>query len=225
MESSTREQIVAAADRLFYEQGYAQTSFGDLAQAVGISRGNFYHHFKTKDEVLDAVLAARMQGKQALLSGWERQAGNPEARLRRFIDMLIANRAPIMRHGCPVGSLCSELARLDHAAQPRANAVLDLFRIWLQRQFAALGRADADALALHLLARSQGISVLANAYRSESFLRNEVRELHAWLDGLCAQASTKETTDVHRAAEVLGQPQASRRASRSAQALVARRPR
>lgn len=54
-EKTTREQIVESADRLFYQQGYENTSFADIAQAVHISRGNFYYHFKSKDQILDAV--------------------------------------------------------------------------------------------------------------------------------------------------------------------------
>ncbi|MFG2875693.1 TetR/AcrR family transcriptional regulator [Streptomyces sp. NPDC048337] len=46
----TREQIVDAANRLFCEQGFERTSFAAIAETVGISRGNFYYHFKTKDE-------------------------------------------------------------------------------------------------------------------------------------------------------------------------------
>ncbi|MGD9385294.1 MAG: TetR/AcrR family transcriptional regulator, partial [Thioalkalispiraceae bacterium] len=41
-----RQRIVAAADQLFYQHGYENTSFSDIADAVGISRGNFYYHFK-----------------------------------------------------------------------------------------------------------------------------------------------------------------------------------
>ena len=54
----TREHIVRAADELFYKQGFEHTSFADVAHAVGISRGNFYYHFKTKDEILAAVIGA-----------------------------------------------------------------------------------------------------------------------------------------------------------------------
>ncbi|MFM2281198.1 MAG: hypothetical protein RLZZ444_3429, partial [Pseudomonadota bacterium] len=55
----TRDEIVQVADRLFYEQGFDSTAFADIAEAVGISRGNFYHHFKTKDDILAAVIALR----------------------------------------------------------------------------------------------------------------------------------------------------------------------
>ena len=57
---ATRDLIVEAADRLFYRKGYAHTSFSDIADVVQISRGNFYYHFKTKDEILNAVIATRL---------------------------------------------------------------------------------------------------------------------------------------------------------------------
>jgi len=44
------------ADRLFYEQGFEHTSFANIADAVNISHGNVYHHFKSKDDILDAVI-------------------------------------------------------------------------------------------------------------------------------------------------------------------------
>ena len=100
----------------------------------------------------------------------------PEDRIRSFIHILIANRADIKRYGCPVGTLCSELAKLDHAAQAEANQLFTLFRTWLRRQFTLLGReADADALAMHLLARSQGVATLANAFHDEKFIKQEVK--------------------------------------------------
>jgi hypothetical protein len=41
--------------------------------------------------------------------------------------------------------------------------------------------ADADALALHLLARSQGIATLASAFHDEKFIKREVQQLYEWL--------------------------------------------
>lgn len=51
-----RDHIVAAADPLFYRQGFEHTSFAAIADAVQISRGNFYYYFKSKDKILDAVI-------------------------------------------------------------------------------------------------------------------------------------------------------------------------
>ncbi len=181
----TRQHIVAAADRLFYERGYEATSFADIAGAVGLSRGNFYYHFRAKDEILAAVIAERHRARETMLAAWEAEEPTPAARIARFFRILIDNQAKIMAHGCPVGTLCVELAKLKHPAQGEAAAVLALFRDWLARQFVALGReAEADALALHVLMRSQGVATLAATFRDEAFVRREVADFDGWLSAL-----------------------------------------
>jgi len=183
---TTREQIVDAADALFYRQGFEHTSFTDIADVVRISRGNFYYHFKTKDEILDAVIAARLAKTRLMLDGWEADGETPIDRIRSFIQILVANRADITRYGCPVGTLSTELAKLGHASQGDANRLFTLFRIWLRRQFTLLGReADADDLAMHLLARSQGVATLTTAFGDEDFIAREVERMHDWLQA-CA---------------------------------------
>jgi AcrR family transcriptional regulator len=192
-DTTTRDRIVEAADRLFYVRGYEHTSFSDIADAVQISRGNFYYHFKTKDEILDAVIEARLANTGRMLARWEIEGKQPADRIRSFIHILIANRADIKRYGCPVGSLCSELAKLNHPSQGEANKLFTLFRTWLRRQFELLGRkADADALAMHLLARSQGVAVLANTFHDEKFIRQEVRQLDDWLRS-CTEGTARRT--------------------------------
>jgi len=181
-ETVTRDQIIDAADQLFYRQGYDHTSFSDIADAVKISRGNFYYHFKAKDEILEAVIAVRLANTQRMLDRWEKQGKTPADRIRSFIHMLIANRAEIKMHGCPVGSLCTELAKLSHDSRSEASKLFTLFRSWLRRQFESLGlAAHADELAMHLLARSQGVATLATAFHDEKFIRHEVEEMDRWL--------------------------------------------
>ncbi|MDC7785375.1 helix-turn-helix domain containing protein [Rhodoplanes sp. TEM] len=188
--SETRRQIVVAADRLFYERGFEATSFADIAGAVRLSRGNFYYHFRTKDEILQAVIAHRIDATQAVLDAWEAGADSPAERILSFVRILITNRTAIMAHGCPVGTLCNELSKLDHAAKDDAVRLFTLFRGWLVRQFTALGReADADALALHVLMRSQGVATLATAFRDEAFVRREIDDVAAWLTAQCPPAS------------------------------------
>lgn len=179
----TRDHIVETADDLFYRRGYEHTSFADIADVVRISRGNFYYHFKTKDEILEAVIARRLAKTQEMLDRWENEGETPADRIRSFIHILIVNRARIKFYGCPVGTLCGELAKLDHPALADANKLFTLFRTWLRRQFEGLGRKkDADDLAMHLLARSQGVATLASAFHDEKFLRQEAIQLCAWLD-------------------------------------------
>lgn len=183
--SSTRHEIVAAADALFYRQGFEHTSFAHIADAVQISRGNFYHHFKSKDAILQAVIEARVEKTRAMLDAWAAQCETPLDRLRCFVDILLRNKADIQRYGCPVGTLHAELAKLDHASKDEAAALFTLFCRWLREQFELMGRRrEADALAMHLLGRSQGVATLANAFHDEKFIRREVQALHEWLAAL-----------------------------------------
>ncbi len=182
LDKSTRDQIIESADQLFYHRGFEHTSFADIADEVKISRGNFYHHFKSKDEILEAVIELRLKRTQEMLDQWESSGQSPTERIEKFIRMLIMNQAKLKLYGCPVGTLCTELAKMDHASKEHANKLMTLFRTWISRQFSAAGRKkEADELALHLLARSQGIATLANTFHDEKFIKNEVRHMEDWL--------------------------------------------
>lgn len=184
---NTRAEIVDAADRLFYRQGYDHTSFADIAGAVKISRGNFYHHFKTKDAILDSVIDVRLDNTRRMLDAWEAETDDPAGRIRCYIQILIRNRDKIMRYGCPVGTLSTELAKLNHTGKDDARQIFTLFRDWLAAQFRALGfAAESDRMALHVLSFSQGVATLANAYDDEDFIRDEVDRMCAWLDACIA---------------------------------------
>ncbi|MBN9669779.1 TetR/AcrR family transcriptional regulator [Roseibium aggregatum] len=189
---ATRQQIVDAADELFYGHGYAQTSFADIAAAVNISRGNFYYHFKTKDEILDAVIEKRLEDREWLLARWDETSDSPAARIACFIRIVIVNQAKIMAYGCPVGTLTAELAKLEHPSKNKANAIMALFRDWLIRQFIDLGHeARAEDYALHVLGWSQGVATLAQAFKDEEYITREVEKILGWLDGLVPGRAAK----------------------------------
>jgi len=188
----TRQQIVEAADDLFYRQGFEHTSFADIAKVVNISRGNFYHHFKTKDDILDAVIKTRLDRTQHMLADWEEEGTTPKDRIKRYIKILLTNWSMIKDYGCPVGTLCTELAKLNHASKAEANKVFTLFRLWLKNQFSQLGhRQDADALAMRVLSWSQGVATLGNTFDDYKYVKQEVEKMCGWLDTL--SVGTKQT--------------------------------
>ena len=186
--NTLRQRIVAEADQLFYEQGYENTSFSDIADAVGISRGNFYYHFKTKDEILNAVIATRVSDIEAILNPWTAEYPDPRQRILHYIDILTNNQENIKQHGCPIGTLCTELAKLHHEMREDANQMLTAMRDWLTTQLKELGLCkEAKQVAMHLLARSQGIATITTAFEDQAFLRQEVKRLKLWLDEVIAQ--------------------------------------
>lgn len=180
----TRTEIVETAKALFYQKGYHHTSFTDIVDAAGILRGNIYHYFKTKDDILAAVVEQRLSEFRKMLAQWDAAYAEPKARLGRFAEMLISRQEDLARYGCPVGTLNAELGKAQAADNP-AKPLLDLFRDWLARQFESLGYGeDSDALALHLLGRAQGITVITHVYRDPGLLAGEVGRLQAWIEAL-----------------------------------------
>lgn len=180
-----RQYIVEVANRLFYQRGYNQTSFTDIAAAAGIPRGNFYYYFKTKDEILDAVIELRMAMIRGMLDEWTATIPLPRDRLRRFLQILSNEEDAILRYGCPLGSLNVELSKTQLALQSRAREMFDLFLDWLMQQFIALGQGPAARdHALHLLAATQGASLIGNAFEDGQFLRTEAARLRQWIDSV-----------------------------------------
>jgi hypothetical protein len=85
--------------------------------------------------------------------------------------------------------LCTELSKLGHPLESEARALFELFQDWLRRQFRAAGHGrEAEALAMHVLAFSQGVAVMAQAFRDPRFVQREVRAMTAWLDNLATPA-------------------------------------
>lgn len=181
----TRADIVDSARKLFYEHGYDGTSFSRIVDATGLFRGNIYHYFKTKDDILAAVVERYLDDYRALLTQWEKQHRDPKARLRAFVNMVAGHKAQLIEYGCPIGSLNTELGKDRRELQHAARALFDLFQSWLAACFAELGHAqDADRLALHLLGRAQGIAVISHVYQDKSYLERETRQLADWVEHL-----------------------------------------
>lgn len=55
-----REKILQAARACFSQQGFAGTSIKDIQEAAGFSRGNLYHHFKTKEEIVQIIITQNL---------------------------------------------------------------------------------------------------------------------------------------------------------------------
>lgn len=182
----TKDLIIEIADRLFYQGGFEHTSFADIAEEVNISRGNFYHHFKTKDDILSAVISLRVERAKEVTRYWEEQFSNPVDRLKCFFSFFTVNREKIKKYGCPMGTLSNEMAKLSHDFKNDSVKVHEVFKGWLSLQFEKLDfdQAISDSYAMHLLSQSQGISTIYNAFEDERFVDREIQHIHQWLEKL-----------------------------------------
>lgn len=177
-----RQRIIDAADNLFYRRGYNQTSFQDISDATGIPRGNFYYYFKTKDEILNAVVDARISDFSSSLHKIESEVQNPVERLLMFSNVLDEEQESVIQSGCPLGSLSSELAKDEPGLHKKSVEVFVLLRQWLRRQFEASGQSNADELAMELLTRLQGVAVIACAFKDVDYLKRSHQKIIDWIN-------------------------------------------
>ena len=81
-----REVILREAAELFARQGVAATTVREIADAAGILSGSLYHHFASKDEIVDAVLSTFMQELRERYDAVLADGGDPAERLRGLVQ-------------------------------------------------------------------------------------------------------------------------------------------
>lgn len=187
-----RQHIVSTANELFYQRGYHQTSLANIADACGIPKGNFYFYFKTKDDILTAVVDDREERLKVRLEEWGKEYADPLDRLLRMSEIVVRDWSEIVRYGCPMGTLALELGKQDDEPRRHALCQFELMLTWAEAQFAALlGPRDARKLARQMLVRMQGASVLANAFADETWLFEEQRAIAEWLEAMVGDLPQK----------------------------------
>ncbi len=82
----SRANIMAAAQELFFQNGIPQTSVAQIAQRAGIAKGTFYHHFKSKEELVSGFVEQRIGEHLRALEALCGKAGAPYE--QRFLDCL-----------------------------------------------------------------------------------------------------------------------------------------
>jgi TetR/AcrR family transcriptional repressor of nem operon len=179
-----RERLIASASRLLHQQGAEKTTLAEIAQAADVPAGNVYYYFKTKDDVIAAVVSTHIEQSRAALASIDNRHRSPKGRLKALVSEFADQGEVIAHYGCPHGSLCSELDKRP-GSPDSALAQLMLVPIeWAEEQFRALGRRDARDLALNLIAAYEGSALLTNTLRDPEILAREARRLLSWIDSL-----------------------------------------
>ncbi|MGJ4999446.1 TetR/AcrR family transcriptional regulator [Bradyrhizobium sp. HKCCYLS3077] len=168
----TRARIVAAASKLFYAEGIRAVSVDAVAETAGITKKTLYYHFRSKDDLVAAYLAARDQPNLALFKRWFDEAGGalPDKVAAIFSHLAESARHPKWR-GCGFLRTTAELANLPgHPAIKIGAAHKKKFEAWLQATFAEAGIAGASELARQMLLLLDGAFAVVLLHRDASYM-------------------------------------------------------
>jgi len=174
---ASRERIVERAAELFAERGVAATSLDEVLAAAGAGKGQLYHYFRGRDELVAAAIQLRCTQVLAGLTqalGTVASLADLEQALAGFADAYEQMGLP----GCPIGSLATQVAEHNEDARLQTAAAFDA---WEQLFAGALermrdrGELRADAspavLATALLASIEGGMVLSQTRKDPASLR------------------------------------------------------
>jgi TetR/AcrR family transcriptional regulator, transcriptional repressor for nem operon len=174
---ASRERIVERAAELFAERGIAATTVDEVLAAAGAGKGQFYHYFRSRDELAAAAVGFRCE---QVVAGLTEALGSVSslAGLEQALAGFIAGFEQSGMPGCPIGTLATEVAGRNEDARVRAATGFDAWERLLadvlerMRQRGEL-RADAQpaVLATGVLASIEGGMVLSQARRDMASLR------------------------------------------------------
>jgi AcrR family transcriptional regulator len=124
----TRTRILDSALSLFTEQGFASTSLQQIADRLGLTKAALYYHFRSKDDLLEALVTPAISDLENLLDKYADSGKTPAERrhfMEDYLDYLLAHRRLL-------AFVVRDLASLAHPAlsagsqrrQARVNAML-----------------------------------------------------------------------------------------------------
>jgi TetR/AcrR family transcriptional repressor of nem operon len=175
--AETRARIVECARMLFNRRGYDNVTIDMVMEAASMTRGGFYHHFRTKQELFAAAVSSFLMGRGAR---WRAEAGvNPiDPAIEDAANMLRSYLSPAhlgdLEGQCPMIALPSDVGRAEPAVREAYRYLLDAMVGLFERAIPS-GTGAPRATALALAALSVGGMVLARTI-SDTALGLEVRE-------------------------------------------------
>ena len=168
----SKSRILDAALQVFRSKGYAGSTIDDVCAEAELTKGSFFHHFKTKEELAIAAAQHFSDGADALFTcAPYTELADPRDRLLAYIDFRIAILQGDLRdYTCLLGTLVQETYETHPAIRSACERHLTIHVDMLARDIAAAKARYApdthwtpESLGFHIQATIQGAFILAKA--------------------------------------------------------------
>jgi AcrR family transcriptional regulator len=193
-EHGKRERLIASARELVHRQGVERPTLAEIAKAADVPPGNVYYYFKTKDQLIEAVIESREADVRELLASLNRRR-SPAARLKALARNWLEVKDLVAAEGCPLGTLAVELNNHGDGLECQAASLFSSLIDWSEQQFREMGCKDPRDHAFTLISTVQGAALLSSAFGDPEILVAQVQRLNRWIDSL---ASASESPSLSR---------------------------
>jgi TetR/AcrR family transcriptional regulator, lmrAB and yxaGH operons repressor len=176
--SDSKGKTLAAAAKLFRQQGYHGTALHDILVASGAPRGSLYFHFPGgKEQIGETALALSAEAVRQGIARAAETSESAEIFLVRIVRGMAADlERSDYREGCPIATTALETAAQVEGLGKATRTAFEKWELEIKRGLFRLGLSagDADIVATMVLSQLEGALLLARTYRSlEPLLRAE----------------------------------------------------
>jgi TetR/AcrR family transcriptional repressor of nem operon len=175
--SDTRERLISVAMLSMLRQGYSATGIDSICGEAGVSKGAFYHSFRSKEDLAVAALERFYRRGLESLRAIDVSDAPAVERLPLFVERLADRAETLWEDGCLIGGLASEMALANDELQRHVALHFDALAALVTPLAEPYAQAlpelgvSARSLAEDLLAFVEGAVVLARGHRNPGLLR------------------------------------------------------
>ncbi len=189
----TRLLILQKAFDLVYANGYQATSIDDIIATTKVTKGAFFYHFKTKDEMGLALITEVMQPvvKEEFVSSLKSSHDPVKDIYKTVKHLLLENPRLIVKYGCPVGNLVQEMAPLSPVFSKALGRLVKQWQqvieagIILGKKSGAVRRdVKPEQVASLVMSGYWGIRHFGKLYGNNSCYKPYLKELKNYLESL-----------------------------------------
>ncbi|HWX08049.1 MAG TPA: TetR/AcrR family transcriptional regulator [Bradyrhizobium sp.] len=161
---------MAAAAKLFRQQGYHGTALHDILEAGGSPRGSLYFHFPGgKEQIGQTALTLAGEAVRAAIARAAEASDNAESFLVRIVRGMAADlERSDFKEGCPIATSALETSAQSEALGAASRNAFQKWELEIKRGLFRFGMpaGDADLAATMVLSQLEGALLLARTYRS-----------------------------------------------------------
>lgn len=202
--SVTKRKLVDAGIKLIRQRGYNATTVDDICSAAGVTKGGFFHYFRSKEDIAKAALVRFGEEKYRSFKAapFGRQL-DPLDRVYGRLDFAkeSSTGAGRLTKGCLVGMIAQELAFTHPELR---SACQDLFLRMAQEFEKDLAEAkalhvpkadfDPKSVAMLYVSIIQGSLMLAKASETNAVLTENIEQFRKYLKALFGQSESPSTS-------------------------------